>query len=129
MQIIKTELVLVSEDVAHQRIDASPFSGGGYMTQRGILILETTDYWAIIQMGGDTAVTVIFRHVGKKILTIVLTDCLYCPRDATLYELPGGVGLSDNLVIGRADTLKAVFGNVGCDRVDVLFHGLSHWLS
>ena len=99
------------------------------MPQRGILILETAYYRAIIQMGGDTAVTVIFRHVGKEVLTVVLTDCLYCPRDAPFYELSGGVRLSDNLVVGRADSLKAVFGNVGCYRVNVLFHWLSRWLS
>ena len=80
-------------------------------------------------MRGDTAVTVIFRYVGKEVLTVVLTDCLDSPQDAPLYELPGGVGLSDNLLIGRADTLKAVFGNVGCDRINVLFHWLSRWLS
>ena len=77
-------------------------------------------------MGGDTTVTVIFRYLGKKVFPVVLSDCLYSPWDATLNELPGGVGLSDNLVIGRADALKAVFGHVGCDRVIVFFHWLSH---
>ena len=39
---------------------------------------------------------------------LVLTYRLYCPRDTALYELPGGIGLSDNLVVGGADALKAV---------------------
>ena len=80
-------------------------------------------------MGGDTAVTVIFRYVGKKVLPVVLTDCLDSPWDAPLYELPGGIGLSYNLVVGRADALKAVFGNVGCGRGIVLFQWLSRWLT
>lgn len=65
-------------------------------------------------MRGNTAKTVVFGYVGKKVLAIVLTDRLYCPRDTALYELPGSVGLSDNLVVGGADALKAVVGSGSC---------------
>lgn len=65
-------------------------------------------------MRGNTAEAVVFGYVGKKVLAVVLTDRLDCPRDAALDELSGGVGLSDNLVVGGADALKAVVGSGNC---------------
>lgn len=110
LQVIETEVVLFAEDMAHKRFDAWPFSLGGDMAQRRILVFETADNRLIVQMRRDTAEAVVFGHVGKEVLTVVLTDCLDCPRDAALYQLSGGVGLSDNLVVGGADALEAVFG-------------------
>ena len=74
-------------------------------------------------MGGNTTETVVFGHVGEKILAVVLTDCLDGPRYAALDELSGGVGLADNLVVGGADALEAVVGG-RCNRY--VFHRLSH---
>ena len=122
MQVVKTEVVLFAEDVAHKRFDARTFSLGGDMTERRILVLETADYRLIVQMGGNTAETVIFGDIGEKVLAVVLTDCLDCPRNAALDELSGGVGLSDNLVVGGADALEAVFGG-RCNCY--VFHRLS----
>lgn len=110
MQIVKSEFVLSAEDMAHERFDARPFSLGGNVAERRILVLEVADHGLIVQMRGNTAKTVVFGYVGKKVLAVVLTDRLDCPRDAALYELPGGVGLSDNLVVGGADALEAVVG-------------------
>ena len=62
-------------------------------------------------MRGDAAETVVFGHVGKKVLAVVLTYRLDCPRDTAFYELSGGIGLSDNLVVGGADALETVFGS------------------
>lgn len=84
------------------------------MAERRILVLETSDYRLIVEMRGNTAEAVILGHVGKKVLAVILTDCLNCPRDAAFYELPGGVGLSDNLVVGGADALEAVIGSGSC---------------
>ena len=92
------------------------------MTERRILVLEAADYRLIVEMRGNTAEAVIFGHVGKKVLAVVLTDCLDCPRDTALYELSGGVGLSYNLVVGGADALKAVFSR-WCNCC--VFHRLS----
>ena len=74
------------------------------------LLFETADYRLVVQMRGNTAETVVFGDVGEKVLAVVLTDSLDCPRDAALDELSGGVWLSDNLVVGGADALKAVIG-------------------
>ena len=123
MQVVKTEVVLFAEDVAHKRFDARPFSLGGDVAERRILVLETAHNGLIVQMGGNTAETVVFRHVGEKVLAVVLTDSLDGPRYAALDELSGGVWLSDNLVVGGADALKAVFGG-RCNCY--VFHRLSH---
>lgn len=81
------------------------------MAERRILVLEAADYRLIVEMRGDTAEAVVFGYVGKEVLAVVLADRLDCPRDAALDELPGGVGLSDNLVVGGADALEAVVGS------------------
>ena len=67
--------------MAHERFDAWPFSLGGNVAERRILVLEVADHGLIVEMRGDTAETVVFGYVGKKVLAIVLTDSLYCPRD------------------------------------------------
>ena len=59
-------------------------------------------------MQGDTAEAVVFGYIGKKVLAIVLTYRLDCPRYAALYQLPGGIWLSDNFVVGGADAFKTV---------------------
>ena len=123
MQVVKTEVVLIAEDVAHERFDARPFSLGGDMAERRILVLETAHYRLIVQMGGNTAETVVFGDIGEKVLAVVLTDSLDGPRYAALDELSGGVGLADNLVVGGADALEAVVGG-RCNRY--VFHRLSH---
>lgn len=63
------------------------------MAERRILVLEVADHGLIVQMRGNTAEAVVLGYVGKKVLAVVLTDCLDCPRDAALYQLSGGVGL------------------------------------
>ena len=92
------------------------------MAERRILVLETADYRLVVQMRGNTAETVVFGDIGEKVLAVVLTDSLDCPRDAALDELSGGVWLSDNLVVGGADALKAVIGG-RCNCY--VFHRLS----
>ena len=114
MQIVKTEFVLVAEDVAHERFDALPFSLGWDMAERRILVLEASDYRLIVEMRGNTAEAVVFGYVGKKVFAVVLTDRLDCPRDTSLYELSCGVWLSDNLVVGGADAFEAVIGYGSC---------------
>ena len=123
LQIVKTEVVLFAEDVAHERFDTRPFSLGGDMAEWRILVLETADYRLVVQMRGTQQKPSYFWHVGEKVLAVVLTDSLDGPRYAALDELSGGVWLSDNLVVGGADALKAAFGG-RCNCY--VFHRLSH---
>ena len=111
--------------MAHECLDVRPHAFFRQMCQRRILVLEIADYGLIVNMGRDTAESIILRNVGEEVLAIVLTDSLDSPRYAAFHKLSGGIGLSDELVVGRADALKAVFGQFG-GGVSVIFF---HWLN
>ncbi len=129
MQVVKTEFVLVAEDMAHECLDVRPRAFFRPMCQRRILVLEIADYRLIINMGRNTAESVIFRNVGEEVLAIVLTDSLDSPRYAAFHKLSGGIGLADELVVGCADTLKVVFGQFGGDVSVFFFHWLNRFLN
>ena len=61
-------------------------------------------------MSRHTAEPVILGDTRHKILAVVLTDSLDCPRYAALYKFSGGIRAAHHFVVGRADAFKAVFG-------------------
>ena len=64
----------------------------------------------VVYVSRNTAEAIILGYIGEKIFAIVLTDGLNAPRHTVFHKLACGVGTHHNLVVGRGDTHKAVFG-------------------
>lgn len=110
VQIIHTEFVLVTEDMGYKDADCREITFSGRVADGGIFVEECADNRLIAHMSRNTAEPVILGDTRHKILTVVLTDSLDCPRYAAPDKFSGSIGSAHQFVVGCADAFKAVFG-------------------
>lgn len=118
MQIVHSQLILLSEDVMYQELDVREISLFGLMVCRLIEVKELSDHGTVADMFGYGAETVILGNAADIVLTVVLAQGLVVPCDALLYIPSVQFRLFHNLVERCADTDKLF-----------LRHAVIHWRS
>ena len=100
LQVVHAQLVLLPEDVFHQRADAGEAAFLRSVSYRLVEVEELSDYGLVTHMVGDGTETVILRHGRHAVFAVVLSQGLGVPCDAFLHTAPVNQWLVNNLVEG-----------------------------